>query len=368
MKIRAAVARAPHAPLTIEELNLEEPRADEVLVRVVATGICHTDPAMRDQAYPVPQPIVLGHEGSGIVMRVGAAVTKVAPGDRVLMSYNSCGACDSCLANASGFCRDFFGRNFAGARPDGSTTLSDNGSRVHGYFFGQSSFATHAIARERNIVKMDAAAPLERYCALGCSVQTGAGAVMNALQVRPGSSLAVFGAGPVGLSAIVAGRLVGAKRVIAVDRVEARLAMAREFGATDTIDVRRGDTVQQLIALTAGGVNYAVDTTASADVIRQATDALAPRGVCAILGASKAGTELVLDVIHMMTGGRQLRGTVEGDSNPDVLIPQLIGLHEAGRFPFERMITFYDFADINQAIADTESGTCVKAVLRMPAA
>lgn len=368
MKIQAAVARAPHAPLAIEELDLEDPRPDEVLVRVVATGICHTDPAMRDQAYPVPQPIVLGHEGSGIVMRVGSSVTKVAPGDRVLMSYNSCGVCDSCLANASGFCRDFFGRNFAGARPDGTSPLSRDGSPVHGNFFGQSSFATHALARERNIVKVGASAPLERYCPLGCSVQTGAGAVMNALQVRPGSSLAVFGVGPVGLSAILAGRLTGAQRVIAVDRVEARLAMAREFGATDTIDSRTGDWVQGLIALTGGGVNYALDTTASADVIRQATDALAPRGVCAILGASKAGTQLSLDVIHMMTGGRQLRGTVEGDSSPDVLIPQLIRLHEAGRFPFERMLTFYDFKDINQAIADTESGACVKAVLRMPAA
>ena len=144
--------------------------------------------------------------------------------------------------------------------------------------------------------------------------------------------------------------------------------MARELGATDVIDVNSGNCVQQLIALSGGGVNYALDTTANADVIRQAADALAPRGVCAILGASKAGTQLSLDVIHMMTGGRQLRGTVEGDSSPDVLIPQLIALHEAGRFPFERMLTFYDFADINQAIADTESGACVKAVLRMPAA
>jgi aryl-alcohol dehydrogenase len=170
----------------MEDLELEDPRPDEVLVRVVATGICHTDPAMRDQAYPVPQPIVLGHEGGGVVMRVGASVTKVGPGDHVLMSYNSCGVCDCCLTNASGFCRDFFGRNFAGLRPDGTSGLSLDGSLIHGNFFGQSSFASHALAHERNIVKVDADAPLERYCPMGCSVQTGAGAVMNALRVAPG--------------------------------------------------------------------------------------------------------------------------------------------------------------------------------------
>ena len=366
MKIQAAVARAPHTPLAIETLDLGEPRPDEVLIRVVATGICHTDPAMRDQAYPVPQPIVLGHEGSGEVVRVGASVTNVVPGNRVLMSYNSCGVCPSCLANAPGFCHDFFGRNFAGQRPDGSSPLSSNGALVHGYFFGQSSFATYAIARERNVVKVGDSAPLDRYCPLGCSIQTGAGAVMNALQVRPGRSLAVFGVGPVGLSAILAAHLVGAGRIIAIDLLDARLETAREFGATHTINPRSNDTVKQLVEVTAGGVDYALDTTASASVIRQATDALAPRGVCAILGASKAGTEVSLDVIHMMTGGRQLRGTVEGDSRPDVIIPQLIQLHEAGRFPFDRMLKFYEFADINQALAETESGECIKAVLRMP--
>lgn len=369
MKIQAAVARAPHTALTIETLDLDdEPRPDEVLVRVVATGICHTDPAMRDQAYPVPQPIVLGHEGSGVVVRAGASVTKVAAGDHVLMSYNSCGACRSCLSHAPGFCYDFFGRNFAGQRPDGSSPLSANGSLVHGNFFGQSSFATHAIARERNVVKVASSSPLDRYCPLGCSIQTGAGAVMNALNVRPGGSLAVFGVGPVGLSAIMAAHLVGAGRIFAVDLLDSRLATARELGATDTVNAGAGDPVKQLIEMSGGGVEYALDTTASASVIRQATDALAPRGVCAILGASQAGTQVSLDVIHMMTGGRQLRGTVEGDSSPDVIIPQLIQLHEAGRFPFDRMISFYEFADINRALADTESGACIKAVLRMPSA
>ena len=250
MKITAAVARQPHAPLSLETLDLEEPRLDEVLVQIVATGICHTDPAMRDQAYPVPQPIVLGHEGSGVVIRCGTAVTRVAPGDHVLMSYNSCAACPSCQEGLPGFCHDFFGRNFAGARPDGSSPLSQEGAVIHGNFFGQSSFATHAIARERNIVKVDEHTPLDVLCPLGCGIQTGAGAVMNALRVRPGSSFAVFGTGPVGLSAVMAAHLVGAARIIAIDRVSRRLDLARELGATDVILATDGDIVAQLRDLT----------------------------------------------------------------------------------------------------------------------
>lgn len=368
MKITAAVARAPHQPLSLESLELDEPRPDEVLVRVVAVGICHTDPAMRDQAYPVPQPIVLGHEGAGVVVECGSGITRVAPGDHVLMSYNSCGLCQCCKEGASGFCHDFFGRNFAGVRPDGSSPLSQGGAKIHGNFFGQSSFASYAIARERNIVKVPQTAALDVLCPLGCGVQTGAGAVMNALSVRPGSSIAIFGTGPVGLSAVLAARLVGASRIIAIDRVESRLALAKDFGATDILLAGDGDIVAVLRDLSGGGVNYALDTTASASVIRQATDVLAPRGVCAILGASRVGTEVSLDVIHMMTGGRQLKGTVEGDSSPDVLIPKLIDFYQSGRFPFDQMIAFYPFNDINRAIADTEQGTCIKAVLRMPAA
>jgi aryl-alcohol dehydrogenase len=366
VNITAAVARAAHSPLTLESLALEDPRPDEVLVRVVATGICHTDPAMRDDAYPVPKPIVLGHEGAGVVERIGAAVTRVMPGDQVLMSYNSCGSCASCRISRPGFCHDFFGRNFGGCRPDGSSPISKAGVSIHSNFFGQSSFATHSISRERNIVKVPADASLETLCPLGCGVQTGAGAVMNALRVTPGSSLAIFGTGPVGLSAVLAAHVSGAGRIIAIDLVDSRLQLAREFGATHTINPRNTDVVTELKNLTGAGVEFALDTTAHPQVIRQATDALAPRGMCAILGASKVGTEISLDVVHMMTGGRQLRGTVEGDSSPDVLIPQLLTLHAQGRFPFDRMITFYDFADINQAIEDTERGACIKAVLRMP--
>ena len=366
MQITAAIARAPHAALSIETVDVEPPRADEVLIEVVATGICHTDPAMRDQAFPVPQPVVLGHEGSGIVRQVGTGVTTVVPGDKVLMSYNSCGGCPSCRANEPGFCHDFFGRNFASVRPDGSTPLSQKGTPIHGNFFGQSSFATFALAHERNVVKMPNDAELQRICPLGCGIQTGAGAVWNALGVRPATSFVVFGTGPVGQSAVLAARAAGAGVIVAVDPVAARRAMALQFGATHAIDPTAENVVTALKAITGVGVDFALDTTGLASVIRQATDALAPRGRCAILGASKLGTELTLDAVHMMTGGRHLFGTVEGNSTPAQIIPEILTLHAQGRFPFDRMITWYSFSDINQAIADTEAGVCIKAVLRMP--
>ena len=217
MKVKAAVARAKSAPLTIETLDLEEPRAGEILVRLIAAGICHTDLAMRDQVFPVPQPIVLGHEGAGIVERVGSDVTKVVAGDHVVMTYNSCGRCPSCLEHEPTYCHDFFSYNFAAQRPDGSTALSQDGQPIHSHFFGQSSFATYALCLERNVVKVPHDAPLELLGPLACGVQTGAGAVINALRVGAGRSIAVFGTGSVGLSAIIAARLVGAAVIIGVD-------------------------------------------------------------------------------------------------------------------------------------------------------
>ena len=355
LRIAAAVARAPHQPLSIETLELAEPRADEILVRLVATGVCHTDIAMRDQAFPVPQPIVLGHEGAGIVERVGTHVTKVVPGDHVIMSYNSCGACRSCLANATSYCYDFFGRNFAGARADQSTPLSRDGMPIHGNFFGQSSFASHAICHPCNTLKVPTDLPLDRLGPLACGVQTGAGAVLNGLRVKPGSSFAAFGVGSVGLSAILAARVAGAGTVIAVDKLDARLELAREFGATHTSTRRRPPCppptswISPAVARTSRSTPRACPT-----VIRQAVECLAARGTCAILGASAVGTELTLDAIHLMTGGRSIRGTVEGDSRPDVFIPMLIDLYRQGRFPFDRMLKFYPFEQINQAVADSE--------------
>ena len=206
--------------------------------------------------------------------------------------------------------------------------------------------------------------PLDRLGPLACGVQTGAGAVLNGLRVKPGSTFAAFGVGSVGLSAILAARVAGAGTVIAVDRLETRLELAREFGATHTINVAETASPEREITdLTGGGADFSLDTTGMPTVIRQAVECLAARGTCAILGASALGTELTLDAIHLMTGGRSIRGTVEGDSTPDVLIPMLLDLYRQGRFPFDRMLKFYPFEQINQAVADSEQGRAIKPVL-----
>lgn len=365
MKIEAAVTRAKCAPLSLETVELESPRIDEILVKLVATGICHTDIAMRDQAYPVPQPIVLGHEGAGIVAAVGDAVTKVKPGDHVVMTFNSCGRCSSCTDHAPTYCYEFFGYNFAGSRPDGSSPLSKDGEPIHGNFFGQSSFASHALCRERNVVKVPEDVPLEMLGPLACGIQTGAGAVINSLEMGMGHTLAVFGAGSVGLSAVMAARLVGAATIIAVDLIEARLKLATELGATHVVNAGRADAVGEIRRITGGaGTDFTFESTGVVSVLRQAIDALAPRGTCGFVGASAAGSEVAVNVTDIMTAGRRIQGIVEGDSNPDVFIPRMIEFYKQGRFPFDKLISFYPFESINDAIRDSESGKTVKPVVR----
>lgn len=365
MQIKAAVTRAARAPQSLETLELAEPRDGEILVRVIATGVCHTDIAMRDQAFPVPQPIVLGHEGAGVVEMVGRGITKVQVGDHVVMTYNSCGVCESCYEHEPTYCHDFFGRNFSGGRADGTSPLSKSGLRIHGNFFGQSSFANFALCNERNVVKVSKEASLDQLGPLACGIQTGAGAVINALGVGVGKSIAVFGTGSVGLSAIMAGRIVGATTIIGIDVNAQRLGVAKELGATHTVNANEGDAVKAIVGITGTGVDYSLDTTANNKVIRQAIESLTLRGECGLVGASNAGTEISLDVLHLMTGGRKVRGIVEGDSAPEVFIPRLIELHRQGRFPYTRLVKFYDMDDINQAIADSESGTTIKPVVCM---
>ncbi|MBN2791427.1 MAG: NAD(P)-dependent alcohol dehydrogenase [Desulfuromonadales bacterium] len=365
MKITAAVARAPQAPLSLENLDLEEPRDNEILVRVVATGVCHTDMVARDGHVPTPQPVVLGHEGAGIVERVGSSVRKVAPGDQVVMTFNSCGGCPSCAEHEPAYCHEFFPRNFFGTRADGTTALSMDGEKIYGNFFGQSSFATYALCCERNVVKVSTTVPLELLGPLACGVQTGAGAVMNALRVSADKSIAVFGTGSVGLSAVMAAKVVGATTIIAVDMNDDRLAFAREVGATHTINPRSNDATETIMAITGTGLNFALDTTGISAVIRGAVLSLAPRGTCGYLGASPMGSELCLDEVHFMSGGRRLIGIVEGSSNPDIFIPLLVNLHAKGLFPFDKMVRFYPFEQINEAIADSEAGRAIKPVVRM---
>ncbi len=365
MEIKAAVAHEQGKPLTVESVNLEPPRAHEILVRVVATGVCHTDLVVLAGHLPTPFPVVLGHEGAGVVEQVGSGITKVKPGDHVVMTYNSCGVCPSCSDHASSYCHEFFPRNFFAVRADGTSALSREGDSIHGNFFGQSSFATHALCHETNVVKVSTDLPLDLLGPLACGIQTGAGAVMNALKVTAGRSLVVFGTGSVGLSAVMAAKVVGASTIIAVDMNDERLTMAGQLGATHSINPGRHNVTERIMEITGFGVDFALDTTGLPSVIKDAVESLAPRGTCGILGAPAPETQIVLDETHFMSGGRRLIGIVEGDANPDTFIPMLADLYAKGLFPFDRLVKFYDLDQINQAIADSESGQTIKPIIRM---
>jgi aryl-alcohol dehydrogenase len=361
MKMRAAVVRQKKGPFVIEEVELDEPQEDEVLVRIAGTGLCHTDLAGRNQDFPAPVPIVLGHEGAGIVEKVGKRVTSLVPGDHVVLSYLSCGTCPLCLKQRPTLCLKTWDYNFTGRRPDGSTTIRKDGEAIHGSFFSQSSFAEYALARERNTVKVSTDVPLDMLGPLGCGVLTGAGSVINSLRPKAGSTIAVFGTGGVGMSAILAAAASGCATIIAVDIKEERLKAAQELGATHTINPTLTDVVGEIRQITGLGVECALDTTANTGVIRQAVESLAPAGKCGMVAVSHR--DLSLSSATMLQG-RELFGIVQGDSVSQVFIPQLIELYKQGRFPFDKMIKFYDLDQINEAAADSEQGTTIKAVLR----
>ncbi len=363
MRIKAAVVREKAGPFVIEEIELDEPRANEVLVRIVSTGLCHTDLVARMQFLPIPLPGVFGHEGAGVVEKVGAQVTKVKPGDHVATSFLSCGTCVCCKKGIPGWCSEFRRLNFGGRRADGSTTMKKSGETIYGSFFGQSTFATHALVHERSVVKVRSDVPLEILSPMGCGIQTGAGGVINTLKAKPGSSIAIFGIGSVGLSAVLGAVVSGCTQIIGIDVVEERLKLAKEFGATDIINSKKADPVEQIKKLTGGGIEYTLECTGIPKVLRQAVDSLMMGGTCGLIGVAPVGVEVNLEM-QTLLDGRTVKGIVEGDCISDLFIPQLIDLYKHGRFPFDRMLKFYSLEQINEAAEDSEKGKTLKAVLK----
>jgi aryl-alcohol dehydrogenase len=360
----AAVAGAGK-PFTLEHITLNGPADHEVVVRMVAAGMCHTDLTVQAGFIPFPLPGVLGHEGAGVVEAVGAAVSSIAPGDRVLLSFTSCGTCGACRDGRPALCETWLPRNLlAGARPDGTAPLTDaDGGELHGYFFGQSSFARHALADERSLVKVDPDTPLEVLAPLGCGVVTGFGTIVNVLRPGPGQSLAVLGAGSVGLSAVMAAALSPADKIIAVDRLPQRLDLARELGATHTVDTSGADLTTALAELTGGrGVDRILDATGVPAVISAGVAGLAAGGIFAFVGAPPFGTTVPVDV-NAMLAGRSLVGVTIGDAQTQSLIPAMVRLHARGRLPVEKLITSYTFDQIQQAADDIHGGRVIKPVL-----
>jgi aryl-alcohol dehydrogenase len=365
MDVRAAVIFETSGKFRIEQLELEAPREDEVLVRVVAAGICHTDLAGRDGHLPIPPPpSVFGHEGAGVVESVGARVTKVTPGDHVVIAWDYCGHCSACKQGKVLYCLNFFLHNFHGARPDGTSTLHMGDQPIHGSFFCQSSFADFALANERNVVKVQKDIPLEILAPMGCGVMTGAGAVMNSLQPRPGATMAIFGIGNVGMSAVLAAAVCGCTTIIAVDIHPDRLELARELGATHTINAQETNPTEAILDITGGGAEFSLECVGNPRIFRQAVDVLPRLGVCGLTGVVPPFTEVSLNM-DLIMNGRTVKGILGGDAIPDLFIPKLIELYKQGRFPFDRLITFYPFEEINRAVEDMEKGHVIKPVLRL---
>jgi aryl-alcohol dehydrogenase len=363
MQIRAAIIKEPGGAYVIENVELDKPRGEEMLVKIIASGVCHTDELARIQALPVPLPAVLGHEGCGIVEKTGADVRDFKAGDRVAFSFATCGKCDRCLAGWPTLCDVFPAINFGGTQLDGTSRLSQGGKPL-ATMFGQSSFAEYAVVNERNAVKIPDDVPLEITGPLGCGIQTGAGAVMNRLRPRPGSSIAVFGCGSVGLSSIMAAKIAGCGKIIGVDKKLSRLDMAMELGATHVVDTSKTpDAVGEIRNLTGLGADCCVDATGHDLCTRMALQCTRAGSTTVVVGG---GGDVTINIeLDLMSVSKSLIGVVEGDSNPKLFIPELIGLYRAGRFPFDKLIKYYDFDDIEKAMADSHSGEAIKAVLRM---
>jgi aryl-alcohol dehydrogenase len=367
MQVTAAVAHGPGKDFTLESVELDAPRPDEILVRVAAVGVCHTDLVAREGGMPFSMPAVLGHEGAGVVEQVGSAVTKVAVGDRVALTFRSCGQCDRCKSGDPAYCYSMPALNYIGMRPDGSKALKQGEDAVSSNFFGQSSFATYCLAYETNVLKLPADIPFELAAPLGCGIQTGAGGVMLALACPKGSSLLITGGGAVGLSAVMGAAIQGCGAIIVVEPHAARRALATELGATHVIDPAASpDLAATIRAILPQGVDYAFDTTGRPDTLSAIMGALAPKGVLGIVGIPPPGTALPGDLGAVLTFGQTVRGIIEGDSDPDVYIPELVEHWRAGRLPLEKLVKTYPFDQINAAIAAQHHGDCVKVVLTLP--
>jgi len=360
--VTAAVSRDDTGTLAFERLTLEAPRPDEVVVEIGFAAICHTDIKAAHGEQGSRKPAVFGHEGAGIVVDVGSQVTSVSPGDRVMLTHLSCGTCSSCSGGDTAYCLNSRSLNMLAGRQDGSSGFYC--SDVHSHFFGQSSFATFSLANARNTLKVPDDIPLPSAAAMGCGVMTGAGAVFNALNVQPGSSIVITGTGAVGLAAIMAARIAGAARIVGVDQVQDRLNLARELGASHVVNASDADAVEQIREACSGGARYAVEASGAPAALTTALSSLGLHGSCVIVGAA-GDVDGTFRWRDLQRRGITIRGSVIGDAHVQSFLPKLFSFYREGTFPVDRMITYYDFAQINRAMADAEAGGPVKPVLRV---
>jgi aryl-alcohol dehydrogenase len=365
MKTTVVVVNGPGQDFLFEEVEIDGPRADEVVVRIIASGICHTDLSLREQLPAEMFPRVFGHEGAGVVEEVGADVTGIAVGDHVVLSLASCRSCAKCASGRAGYCDQTMMLNYMGFRMDGSTPYTRATGPVYGHFLGQSSLSRHAVVHSSSVIVVDKDLDLSKVAPFGCGFQTGAGAILNVAQPGPGDSVVVYGVGAVGLAAVAAAKASGVQTIVAVDLMAGRLEAAEKLGAIGVDPAALGDVsvVDRVKELTGGGASYGVETTAVPTVIKQAAQSLGIQGTLVVLGLDMTQPEFPIDAIDILQNGKIIRGSVEGDSDPLEMVPRMLRMHAEGTFPVDELVTTYPFTEINAAIADVLAGKVVKPVL-----
>ncbi|WP_134681069.1 zinc-dependent alcohol dehydrogenase family protein [Paracoccus ravus] len=375
MKITAAVLEeiggpGPYAqtrPLTISELDLAPPRQGEVLVRIAAAGLCHSDLSVINGDRPRPVPMVLGHEGAGIVEALGDGVSDLSPGDRVVFVFvPSCGHCAPCQSGRPALCEPAAAANGKGELLGGGTRLSRDGQPVH-HMTGVASYATHAVISRRSLVRIDSDVPLHIAALMGCAVLTGAGAVFNMGAVHPGNRTAVIGLGGVGLAAILGAVAAGAETIVAVDTLDAKLAVAKEFGATHCFDAKDPDLIEKVREATQGGVDAALEFAGSARALESAF-ALTRRGGTTIsAGLTNPSAVLNISPLTLVAEERSLRGSYLGSGVPARDIPRFLRLFERGKLPVEKLMTHRIRLDeINEGFDRLHLGEAVRQVIEFP--
>lgn len=360
MKINATIASQKGQPIEVETVELDAPKANEVLIKTVATGICHTDIAGRDMGM-APYPVALGHEGAGIVEKVGSGVLTVKPGDHVVVSFGYCGHCEHCLSGHPALCDHLNELCFGGTNYDGTHRIHTIDGHNINTFFGQSSLADHIVADIHNVVKVDPTVDLKYLGPLGCGFQTGAGTVINGVKPEFGSSIVVAGAGGVGLAALMAAHLYNPFHLIILDRNDNKLALAKELGATDTINTSQvNDVAAAIKEIVPNGPDYAVDSTGYTPLIKSQLASLKPGGKLYLIGITGP---LDLTGMDIMGESKQVIGLIEGDAVPQLFINKLVSYYQQGKFPIDKLMKFYQFKDIKQAFNDFENGKVVKPVI-----
>ena len=373
MKTKAAVLHnaeqpLPYAnsqPMVIEEIVLDGPGEGEVLVEVKGAGLCHSDLSVINGSRPRPMPMVLGHEASGIVREVGQGVYGFAPDDHVIFTFiPSCGMCRYCAEGRPSLCEPGMDANNAGTLMNGGQRFSSNG-KPYFHHCGVSGYSQFTITLPSSLVKIDKSLPFELATLFGCAVMTGTGAAINTANIRPGQSVAIFGLGGVGLAALMGAKACNAGQIIAVDVHPNRLQMAVELGADQVIRAEGGPVSEKIFSILEHGVDFAFDTSTISAVMLDAIASLAPRGTFGY-AAPPDDTEGTLPLpMRPLMLGRKIVGILEGNSNPEVFIPQLVDYHMQGKFPFNRLVKFYPFDEINKAFHDSEAGTTIKPILQM---